>query len=141
VHIFIRFFSTIFLFLTFLNIHIYFIILKAYDQQFTLTIKNHCISSLRARTVSLRQLSYLLFSTFISMIQKPTSKSCMHYRYATSSSAIAEGPCDALSQLKSCQLLHNCMKNITGRFFGLVTKHVCDRQMDGRTELRLPRPR
>jgi len=26
----------------------------------------------------------------------------------TSSSAIAEGPRDALSQLKSCQLLHNC---------------------------------
>jgi len=28
-------------------------------------------------------------------------------------------------------------KNIAGRFFGLVTKHVCDR----RTEFRLPRPR
>ena len=36
------FFSTIFLFLTFLNIHIYFIILglKTYDQQFTLTTKH-----------------------------------------------------------------------------------------------------
>jgi len=33
------FFSTIFLFLTFLNIHIYFIILKTHDQQFTLTTK------------------------------------------------------------------------------------------------------
>ena len=22
-------------------------------------------------------------------------------------------------------------KNISGRFFGLVTKHACDRQMDG----------
>ena len=32
-------FSTIFLFLTFLNIHIYFIVLKTYDQQFTLTTK------------------------------------------------------------------------------------------------------
>jgi len=32
-------FSTIFLFLTFLNIHMYFIILKTYDQQFTLTTK------------------------------------------------------------------------------------------------------
>jgi len=36
-------------------------------------------------------------------------------------------------------------KNITGRFFGLVTKHACDgqtdRQTDGQTELRLPRPR
>jgi len=30
------------------------------------------------------------------------------YKY---SSAIAEGPRDALSQLKSCQLLHNCTKN------------------------------
>jgi len=29
----------------------------------------------------------------------------------TSSSAITEGPRDALSQLKSCQLLHNCTKN------------------------------
>jgi len=29
----------------------------------------------------------------------------------TSSSAIAEGPRDALGQLKSCQLLHNCTKN------------------------------
>jgi len=39
VHTFRRFFSTIFLFLTFLNIHIYFIILKTHDQQFTLTTK------------------------------------------------------------------------------------------------------
>ena len=29
----------------------------------------------------------------------------------TSSLAIAEGPRDALSQLKFCQLLHNCTKN------------------------------
>ena len=29
----------------------------------------------------------------------------------TSTSTIAEGPRDALSQLKSCQLLHNCTKN------------------------------
>jgi len=29
-------------------------------------------------------------------------------------------------------------KNIAGRFFGLVTKHACDKQTDGRTELRLP---
>jgi len=29
----------------------------------------------------------------------------------TSSSAITEGLHDALSQLKSCQLLHHCMKN------------------------------
>jgi len=40
-------------------------------------------------------------------------------------------------------------KNIAGSFFGLVTKHACDRQTDrrmdgwtdGQTELRLPRPR
>jgi len=25
-------------------------------------------------------------------------------------------------------------KNIAGRFFGLVTEHACDRQMDGRTD-------
>jgi len=25
-------------------------------------------------------------------------------------------------------------KNIAGRFFGLVTKHVCDRQTDRRTD-------
>jgi len=31
--------------------------------------------------------------------------------YLTSSSAIAEGPRDALSQLKSRQLLHNCSNN------------------------------
>ena len=65
----------------------------------------------------------------------------------TSSSAIAEGPRDALSLLKSCQLLHNCtknhiwhltkrialscgIKNIDGRFFGLATKHACDRRTD-----------
>jgi len=32
-------------------------------------------------------------------------------------------------------------KNIAGRFFGLVTKHACDRRTDGQTELRLPKPR
>ena len=30
----------------------------------------------------------------------------------TSSSANTEGPHDALSQLKSCELLHNCTKNL-----------------------------
>jgi len=31
-------------------------------------------------------------------------------------------------------------KNVAGRFFGLVTKHACDRRTDvSRTELRLPR--
>jgi len=39
VHTFRRFLATIFLFLTFLNIHVYFIILKTYEQQFTLTTK------------------------------------------------------------------------------------------------------
>jgi len=32
-------------------------------------------------------------------------------------------------------------KNIAGMFFGLVTKHTCDRRTDWQTELRLPRPR
>jgi len=32
-------------------------------------------------------------------------------RRSTSSSAIAEGPRNALSQLKPCQLLHKCTKN------------------------------
>ena len=74
----------------------------------------------------------------------------------TSSSAIAEGPRDALNQLKSLsaaaqlyekshltrRIALSCgIKNIAGRFFGLVTKHACDGQTDGRTELRLPRPR
>ena len=30
-------------------------------------------------------------------------------------------------------------KNIAGRFFGLVTKHACDRQADRRTERRTER--
>jgi len=32
------------------------------------------------------------------------------------------------------------IKNITGRFFGLVTKHACDKWTDRQTELQLPRP-
>jgi len=31
--------------------------------------------------------------------------------YLSRSSAISEGPCSALCQLKSCQLLHKCTKN------------------------------
>jgi len=32
-------------------------------------------------------------------------------------------------------------KNIAGRFFGLVTKHACDRQTDRRTDrITTPRP-
>jgi len=34
-----------------------------------------------------------------------------YVKIITSSSAIAEGPRDTLSQLKSCQLLQNCTKN------------------------------
>jgi len=30
-------------------------------------------------------------------------------------------------------------KNIAGRFFGLVTKHACDRRTDGRTDIRTDR--
>jgi len=33
----------------------------------------------------------------------------------------------------ACPFLWN--KNIAGRFFGLVTKHACDRQTDGQAEL------
>jgi len=67
----------------------------------------------------------------------------------TSSSAITEGPRDALSQLKSRQLLHNCTKNhicpfmwyknIARRFFGLVTKHACDRRTKRWTDRRTDR--
>jgi len=30
-------------------------------------------------------------------------------------------------------------KNVAGRFFGLVTKHACDRQSDGQTDGRTDR--
>jgi len=46
-----------------------------------------------------------------------TTSACEQYlhkninRKKTSRSAIADGPRDALSQLKSCQLLHKCRKN------------------------------
>jgi len=43
--------------------------------------------------------------------------------FQTSSSAMAEGPRDALSQLKSWQLLHNCTKNhiwLQGLLFHVV---------------------
>jgi len=30
-------------------------------------------------------------------------------------------------------------KNIAGRFFGLVTKHACDRRTDGQTDRRTDR--
>jgi len=44
---------------------------------------------------------------------QPSSYGCpaLKVKIITSSSAIAEGPRDALSQLKSGQLLHNCTKN------------------------------
>ena len=47
VHTFRRFFLQFSYCLMFLNIQIHLIILKTHDQQFTLTTKNHCISSLR----------------------------------------------------------------------------------------------
>jgi len=40
-----------------------------------------------------------------------TMPHCYLLLVRTSNSAIAEGPHDALSQLKSCQLLHNGTKN------------------------------
>ena len=44
---------------------------------------------------------------------KTTARNTMQFVLSdsTSSSAVAEGPRDALSQLKSCQLLHNCTKS------------------------------
>jgi len=48
------------------------------------------------------------------VVNMPTKNKCGFFdtaQLATSSSAIAEEPRDALSQLKSCQLLHNCTKN------------------------------
>jgi len=73
--------------------------------------------------------------------------------YETSSSAIAEGPHDALSQLKSvscCTTVRKITfdykdcpfmwyKNIAGRFFGLVTKDACDRRTDSRTDAQMNR--
>jgi len=41
---------------------------------------------------------------------------------------------EAINYVYSCAAAD---KIIAGRFFGLVTKHACDR----RTKLRLPRPR
>jgi len=32
-----------------------------------------------------------------------------------------------------------CYKNIAGRFFGVVTKHACNRQTDGQTDGRTDR--
>ena len=49
-----------------------------------------------------------------------------------------------LWQQKTKMIALSCdVKNIAGWFFGLglVTKHACDGRTDGRTELRLPRPR
>ena len=60
------FFSATFLFLTFLNIHIYFIILKTYDQQFTLTTKKplHIIfKAYNLRTYKYILLVYNIFET------------------------------------------------------------------------------
>ena len=40
-----------------------------------------------------------------------------------------------LWQQKTRKVALSCgIKNIAGRFFGLVTKQACDRQMDGQTD-------
>jgi len=49
------------------------------------------------------------FQQIIRYISEPAQDNTV----TTSSSAIAEGPRDALSQLKSIQLLHNYTKKIT----------------------------
>jgi len=55
---------------------------------------------------------------------------------------VAHQPLLGGRKLEGCPFMW--CKNITGRFFGLVTKHAYDRRTDGRTdrrtELRLPRP-
>ena len=55
--------------------------------------------------VNLVQICWAVPEIFYSQTNKTS------HTVLTSSSAIAEGPRDALSQLKSCQLLHKCMKN------------------------------
>jgi len=56
---------------------------------------------------------------------------------------VATNHCWVAENYKDCPF--TWYKNIVGRFFGLVTKHACNRRTDGRTdrrtELRLPRPR
>jgi len=77
-------FFTIFLFLTFLNIHIYFIILKTYDQQFTLTTKKslHIIFKAFLQVIDVTNLCFvhvLLHNTPNLIIYR--SISMKHIRY------------------------------------------------------------
>jgi len=53
----------------------------------------------------------MLLSTQVKFISTLWSKDQIVNHIESSSSAIAEGPCDTLCHLKSCQLLHNCTKN------------------------------
>jgi len=47
----------------------------------------------------------------------------------------ATSPTNAVGWLKTRRIALSCsIKNIAGRFFGLVTKHACDRQTDGQTD-------
>jgi len=48
---------------------------------------------------------------FEKKLKNKTQITSLLFVYIKSSAAIAEGPRDALSQLRSCQLLHNCTKN------------------------------
>ena len=73
------FFSTIFLFLTFLNIHICFIILKTYDQQFTLTTKKslHIIFNVlknkdQHQCIGCRLRIHVIYLTVLKMMPKQT---------------------------------------------------------------------
>jgi len=62
--------------------------------------------------------------------------SIAHFRWKGTS------PTNTVGWQKTRRIPLSCgIKDIAGRFFGLVTKHACDRRTDGRTELRLPRPR
>ena len=101
----------------------------------------------------LRNPQYLTCVLF-HMVKIYSSDGFMFNSVSTSSSAAAERPREPLSQLKSCQLLHNCtkkshltrwialscgIKNIACRFFGLATKHACDGQTDRQTDGRADR--
>ena len=69
------------------------------------TVVHHSPSSIY--TSNFIEIGKTFFVAVLSAGTPPSSRS----RDTTSSSAIAEVSHDALRQLKSCQLLHNCMKN------------------------------
>ena len=75
-HTFRRFFATIFLFLTYLNIHVYFIILKTYEQQFTLTTKKslHIIFKSACHVSVIFPLSLIIVNLAVKPLQNSGTK-------------------------------------------------------------------